>query len=123
MITLLGGDLGVTGGFSVLEEDGKLITSFETNFPLKAPCACACKHDERPTVGVYGEHFRNRRRAKGTNHRSGSNVPRAIGFAAMGIPLGSMTNAEISDAIPPAFSKFIAEQWLQSRPGAARRRE
>jgi crossover junction endodeoxyribonuclease RuvC len=29
MITLLGGDLGVTGGFSVLEEDGKLITSFD----------------------------------------------------------------------------------------------
>jgi len=43
-----------------------------------------------------------------------SNIPRALGFKAMGIPLGSMINAEISDAIPPAYSKFVAEAWLRS---------
>jgi hypothetical protein len=35
--------------------------------------------------------------------------------ASMGIPIGTMTVAEISDAIPPAYSKFVAEAWLRSR--------
>jgi DNA (cytosine-5)-methyltransferase 1 len=90
---------------------------FEASFPLVAPSAC--RHDERPVIGVYGGHFRDRRRAAGDNHRSGSNVAAEIGFAAMGIPFGSMTTAEISDAIPPAYSRFIAEQWLQSREETA----
>jgi hypothetical protein len=30
----------------------------------------------------------------------------------MGIPFETMTVAEISDAIPPAYSRYIAEQWL-----------
>ena len=85
---------------------------FETSFPLLAP---TCQHDARPVLGVYGGHFRDRRRAKGENHRSGSNIPREHGFAAMGIPFAAMTVAEISDAIPPAYSRFIAEAWLRSR--------
>jgi DNA (cytosine-5)-methyltransferase 1 len=91
---------------------------FETSFPLAAPGPCS--HDDRPVVGIYGGHFRNRRRAKGANHRSGSNVPRQFGFKAMGIPLGSMTVAEISDAIPPAYSRFIAEAFLRWRAQEAR---
>jgi DNA (cytosine-5)-methyltransferase 1 len=82
---------------------------FETSFPLTAP---QCRHDGRPVIGIYGGHFRDRRRAKGTNHKSGSNIPRELGFKAMGAPLGSMTVAEISDAIPPAYSRFVAEAWL-----------
>jgi DNA (cytosine-5)-methyltransferase 1 len=89
---------------------------FECSFPLLTPC---CQHDDRPVVGVYGGHFRDRRRAASANHRSGSNVTSALGYKAMGIPFGSMTTAEISDAIPPAYSKFIAEQWLAQRPAAA----
>jgi DNA (cytosine-5)-methyltransferase 1 len=84
---------------------------FETSFPiLFAP---ACHHDDRPVCGIYGGHFRDRRRAKGTNHRSGSNIPTELGFKAMGIPRDAMTVAEISDAIPPAYSKFIAEKFLE----------
>ena len=36
-----------------------------------------------------------------------------LGFKAMGIPRDAMTVAEISDAIPPAYSKFIAEKFLE----------
>jgi DNA (cytosine-5)-methyltransferase 1 len=83
---------------------------FEASFPIRAP---EHRHDDRPTIGIYGGHFRDRRRAKGMNHRSGSNIPRELGFRAMGIPLGTMTVAEISDAIPPIYAQWIVEQWLQ----------
>ena len=84
---------------------------FETSWPiLFAP---ACQHDDRPVCGIYGGHFRDRRRAKGTNHRSGSNIPTELGFKAMGIPRDAMTVAEISDAIPPAYSRWIAERFLE----------
>jgi DNA (cytosine-5)-methyltransferase 1 len=82
---------------------------FETSFPVLAP---VCQHDERPVIGIYGGHFRDRRRATGTNHKPDTNVPTELGFKAMGIPFGSMTAAEISDAIPPAYSRYIVEQWL-----------
>jgi DNA (cytosine-5)-methyltransferase 1 len=86
---------------------------FETSFPVLAP---ACQHDGRRVVGIYGGHVRDRQRPTGTNHKPNSNVPTKLGYVAMGIPFGSMTTAEISDAIPPAYSKFVAEQWLRSRP-------
>jgi DNA polymerase I-like protein with 3'-5' exonuclease and polymerase domains len=83
---------------------------FETSFPLSQP---ACRHDDRRVIGIYGGHFRDRGGREGRNHVPGSNVPRELGFKAMGIPLDSMTVAEISDAIPPAYSKFIAEKFLE----------
>jgi DNA (cytosine-5)-methyltransferase 1 len=90
---------------------------FETSFPL---LALACQHDGRPVCGVYGGHFRDRRRTKGTNHRGGSNIPTKLGFKAMGIPRDAMTVAEISDAVPPAYSRWIAERFLEQL-GQARR--
>jgi DNA (cytosine-5)-methyltransferase 1 len=86
---------------------------FETSFPMLAP---VCQHDDRPVVGIYGGHFRDRRRPKATNHKPMSNIPTELGYKAMGIPSGSMTVAEISDAIPPAYAKFIAEAWLSQSP-------
>jgi DNA (cytosine-5)-methyltransferase 1 len=83
----------------------------ETSFPLLSP---ACQHDRRPVVGIYGAHVRDRRRPRGKNHRSGSNLPWEYAFAAFGVPIGSMTLAELSEAIPPAYSKFIGESWLHS---------
>jgi len=81
---------------------------FEASFPLTAP---PCWHDDsKPTIGIYGGHFRNRRRPKGKNHQSGSNFSVVDGRAAMGTPW--LTVGEISQAIPPAFSRYIAEQFL-----------
>ena len=81
---------------------------FETSFPLAAPSAC--RH-VGPVIGIWGGHFRDRRRAAGKNHRSGSNLPLDHGFIAMGIDW-PMTTAEISEAIPPAYSRFVAEAFL-----------
>jgi DNA (cytosine-5)-methyltransferase 1 len=87
---------------------------FETSFPL-GPIP-PCRHS-KPTGGVYGGHGRDRRRPKAgapnPEHRSGSNLSREDQFTLMGIPLGTMTLDELSQAIPPIYAKFIAEQWLR----------
>jgi DNA (cytosine-5)-methyltransferase 1 len=80
---------------------------FETSFPVMQP---PCRHGRGPVIGIYGGHFRDRRRPTGENHRNGSNLPRAHGYAAMGIDW--MSTAELSEAIPPAFSCYIAERFL-----------
>jgi DNA (cytosine-5)-methyltransferase 1 len=91
---------------------------FETSFPLTAPSTC--RHT-RATIGVYGAHIRDRHRPAGLNHRSGSNRPWEHGFIAMGVSVGSMTLAELSEAIPPAYSRFVAEAFLNTlEPGARR---
>jgi DNA (cytosine-5)-methyltransferase 1 len=108
-IMLCGSMFGLSAGGYRLERH----RWFEASFPLTAPGPC--QHDDCPVVGIYGGHFRDRRRAKGANHRGGSNVPRAIGFACMGVPLGSMTVTAISDAVPPAFSRYVAEAWLSQQ--------
>jgi DNA (cytosine-5)-methyltransferase 1 len=82
---------------------------FETSFPLAAPCACRHRGS---TIGIYGSHVRDRRRPSGTNHKSGSNLPWEHVFVAMGIPVGSMTLAELSEAIPPAYARHVAESFL-----------
>jgi DNA (cytosine-5)-methyltransferase 1 len=106
-ITLCGTIFGLKtpGGFELQRH-----RLFETSFPVGAP---ECRHGGGPVIGIYGGHFRDRRRATGANHRSGSNIPREHGFSAMGIDW-SMTTAEISDAIPPAYSRFIGEQWKRT---------
>ena len=80
---------------------------FETSFPVIAP---SCRHSGRPVLGVYGGHVRDRRRPVGKNHVSGSNLPISVGREAMGIDW--MSGAELSEAIPPAYSRFIAEAFL-----------
>ena len=37
----------------------------------------------------------------------------------MGVPEGSMTLAELSEAIPPAYSRFVAEAFLSASPAIA----
>jgi DNA (cytosine-5)-methyltransferase 1 len=89
---------------------------FETSFPLLAP---SCQHGRGPVIGVYGAHSRDRRRPSGTNHKSGSNRPWEHAFVAIGVPVGSMTLAELSEAIPPAYARFVAEAWLRQSARAA----
>ena len=80
---------------------------FETSFPVALPDD---HYDESmPVIGVYGGHYRNRARRAGLN-REAQDFTSADGRAAMGIDW--MTGNELSQAIPPAYSEFIARAWL-----------
>lgn len=94
---------------------------FEASFLVLVP---KCQHGGKQTIGVYGGHVRNRRRTIGVYGEGCRDSRRKFdkgypdfsiddGRKAMGIDW--MTTAELSQAIPPAYSKFIAEQWLAQR--------
>lgn len=83
---------------------------FETNFGVEA---MKCNHGNGGVIGVYGGHYRNRARP-GRLNRLARDFRAEDARRAMGIDW--MTGEEISQAIPPAYSKWIAEQWLASRP-------
>lgn len=80
---------------------------FEVNFPVEAP---ACNH-KQPVIGIYGGHVRNRSAKLGgrmTKDFVGHDKP-ALARQAMGITW-HMTMDEISEAIPPAYTKFLGEE-------------
>ena len=102
---------------------------FESNVALMT---LECRHGQRAaTMGVYGGHLRNRKRAR-TIGVYGEGVRDSVrkmdkgvedfdvtqGREAMGIEW--MTLAELCQAIPPAYSEFLARQTLRvnARPNA-----
>lgn len=81
---------------------------FETSFGIgELP---NCSHSGGPVIGIYGGHYRNRKRKSGFN-RGAEDFRPSDGQWAMGIDW--MTGNEMSQAIPPTYSKWIAEQWLE----------
>lgn len=76
---------------------------FATSFPMLAP---PCQHRPGLTIGVYGN---------GTNkwHREklGRNLSKAEMREAMGIDW--MRHAELTQAIPPAYTEFVGGQMLE----------
>ena len=93
---------------------------FESNIPLVGG---ACKHGNRATIGVYGGHLRNRKRARtigvyGEGRDSVRKFDKGVadftveeGRKAMGI--GWMTIAELCQAIPPAYSQYLGKQAIE----------
>lgn len=81
---------------------------FESNLDLATP---ACDHSARPVIGVYGGHARNRSAANG-NRGSTRDVWAGGHSAAASEALGIdwMTLAEMSEAIPPAYTEFLGVQ-------------
>jgi len=78
---------------------------FETSFSIILTPICT--HGRKPRViGVYGGHGRDRRRT--INTRDFSVEDRRL---AMGIDW--MTGAELSQAIPPAYSRWLGEQAMR----------
>lgn len=77
---------------------------FETSFPLTAR---KCQHSKRATIGLYGGHIRNRIRREGSHARGLEDFTFEEGCQAMVIDW--MTTAEMSQAIPPAYSEFIGK--------------
>jgi len=74
---------------------------FETSFPLMAP---PCTH-ELPVLGVYGDLSKNSRPST-RGMKAGVRQAEAL----MGIDW--MTPQELVEAIPPAYTKHIGEQFL-----------
>lgn len=91
---------------------------FECSFPLSVPMKCL--HRGSP-MGVYGGGGDNRRfgvltvtgHSDGTRKR-GNLQQYKVGQRRAGMGIDWMTNAELSQAIPPAYSEFIAKQFLQA---------
>ncbi len=83
---------------------------FESSFIIPQP---DCGHDERPVIGVYGGHAR--KRAASAGGRGTKDVweggHKAAASEAMGIDW--MTLAELSEAIPPAYSEFIGREAIR----------
>lgn len=79
---------------------------FQANFSIAAP---QCAHDDRPVIGVYGDHARKRSaKAGGRGTRDiWEGGHKAAASEAMGIDW--MTLAEMSEAIPPAYSELIGK--------------
>jgi DNA (cytosine-5)-methyltransferase 1 len=97
---------------------------FETTFPV---IPLRCNHNAPIVIGVYGSHGRDRRRTitvvskqggytRQNGERSG-NFTIAERCEAMGIDW--MRDYELSQAVPPAYSRYIAEQYSQSLVVAA----
>lgn len=106
---------GTMFGLGVDDAELRRHRVFETNFPVLAP---ECQHGLRAdTLGVYGGHIRNRRRRTIGVYGEGCRDSRRKsdkGVADFSIEQGReameidwMTIAEMSQAIPPAYSEFL----------------
>jgi DNA (cytosine-5)-methyltransferase 1 len=79
---------------------------FETNFYIHLPFR-TCRHSS-PTIGIYGEGCRDSRR------KYDKTIPEFTvvdGREAMGMPWATL--AELCEAIPPAYTRFIGEQLMR----------
>jgi len=81
---------------------------FECSFPVHS---LACNHSKKPTIGIYGDHVRCRRR-KG-------DLPMALGkpLADKAMGINWMNWRELSQAIPPAYTEYIGKQLIQAIKG------
>ena len=76
---------------------------FESNFPMLAP---PCRHSKGRVIGVYGGHGRDSRRKSNTQDFSTAERREAM-------DIDWMSGAELSQAIPPAYAKFIGEAAIK----------
>ncbi len=87
----------------------------------------ACQHGQRDTIGVYGGHVRNRRRARtigvygegarDSRRKFDKGVPDfTVEQARVAMGIDWMTLAELCQAIPPAYTRFIGGALLDALP-------
>lgn len=82
---------------------------FESSHLLFAPGPCSHPSKLLPGyVCVYGDHVRDSAKGKTGNHYNSLSI--AVGRAAMDIPW--MTQKELAQAIPPAFTEYLGKQLL-----------
>jgi DNA (cytosine-5)-methyltransferase 1 len=112
---------GTMFGLGVEDADLLRHRMFETSFPIIL--TPQCQHGNRSTIGVYGGHIRNRKRrtigiygegCRDSRRKMDKGVPDFSieqGRLAMGIDW--MTVAELCQAIPPAYSEYLAKEALK----------
>lgn len=112
---------GTMFGLGVEDAELRRHRLFEASFPiLFVP---QCQHGARDTIGVYGGHIRNRRRARtigvygegvrDSRRKFDKGVPDFTieqGREAMGCDW--MTTAELSQAIPPAYTEWLGRELI-----------
>ena len=83
---------------------------FVTSFPVLTP---TCQH-KAPVIGVYGGHVRCRAAAHGGRRSRDFEGfdKRALAHKAMGMDR-RVTMTELSEAIPPAYTRWIAQEFLR----------
>lgn len=92
---------------SMFDLDVRRHRCFETSFAVTSP---ACRHDRQRGSFPQATNRRNRRR---TVEVGVYRIPLAVQHRAMGIDW--MTLSELSQAIPPAYSRWLAERFLEAR--------
>lgn len=101
---------GTSFGLGASEYELRRHRHFEMNFPIMVP---GCQHS-RPTLGIYGDHARDRRRVSGEHHDRGRQFAAGVGLAlareAMEMPWAAWHG--LSQAIPPAFTEHIGSYLM-----------
>lgn len=108
-VTICGSSLGL--GVEKYDRQLRRHRHFEVNFPVMVP---PCAHGGRATIGIYGDHARDRRRKPGVRDR-GVDFPDTekleLGREAMGMPWVTQWKG-LSQAIPPAYCEHIGGYLL-----------
>ena len=96
---------------------------FECSFPVSVPKSRSEDIKHFPVIGVYGGHVRIRSGAQRQQTREGWLPPgvdhRRVASDLMGIDW--MNLDELSEAIPPAYTQHIANEFLVWRSGQSER--
>ena len=112
---------GTMFGLGVEDAELRRHRLFEASFPiLFVP---QCQHGERDVVGVYGGHVRNRRRVRTIGvHGEGCRDSRrkfdkgvpdfSVGQGREAMGIDWMTTAELSQAIPPAYTEWLGRELM-----------
>lgn len=117
---------GTMFGLGVKDAELRRHRQFEASFPMLVP---ECNHGSQ-VIGIYGGHARNRKRTIGIYGEGARDSRRkfdkghpdfTVEDARIAMDCPWMTIAELSQAIPPAYSEFIgraAIQYIQQRRAA-----
>jgi DNA (cytosine-5)-methyltransferase 1 len=103
------------GAFFNLEAEGHQVRRhrlFESSLALAAPPLP--HHHTWPTLGIYGDHGRTRRRSNRINDgQLPAREALRLGSLAMGIDW--MSWRELTQAVPPAYTEFIGREVIANR--------
>jgi DNA (cytosine-5)-methyltransferase 1 len=82
---------------------------FETSFRLPK---IECQHSERGVIGIYGGHARNRSAKHGGRGTQDSWIGGHRQAASEALGINWMTLSEMSEAIPPTYTKWIGNHLI-----------